>query len=66
MGSIQTFLTKGFIFGIIVFILFTIWGVGGGFSLTYELGKIMKGIPVWTYIVVALIVLTKLMFGGRR
>lgn len=59
-------LTAGVVIGLIYLIVFMIWGVGGGFSALYGIGKIMKQIPAWFYIVVALIWLTKSMFGSRR
>ena len=65
MAGFQTFVTATAVLGIMYFIVFVIWGAGGGFSLIYEMGKIMKQIPVWGYLVVSLIILTKLMFGGK-
>jgi ABC-type Na+ efflux pump permease subunit len=74
MGAFTTFFTKAFIIGIIVFIVFMIFGIGGGFSAIWKSGKIanqladiLSSIPVWFYVVIALIWLSKAMFsGGRR
>ena len=64
-GIFTTLFTAGMIAGIIYFIVFVIWGASGGFSAISQVGKVMAQIPAWTYIVVAIIVLVKLMFGGK-
>jgi F0F1-type ATP synthase assembly protein I len=62
----STLLTGSFITAIILLIVFLIWGAGGGFSTIAGVGSLMKQIPAWFWIVVAMIWLTKAMFGGNR
>jgi len=47
--NFMSFITKGLIFAVIAFILFAIFGVGGGFKATFELGKLFAKVPamVW-------------------
>lgn len=63
-GLVTTIFTAGLILGIIYFIVFVIWGASGGFSAISQVGKLMSKIPAWFYIIVALIWLSKSMFGG--
>lgn len=60
------FITKGFIFGIIVFILFSIWGGGGGFKVAWDIGAFMKKVPIWAWVGLSVIILFKMMVGGRK
>lgn len=48
-----SFLNAGAITAIMIFILFMIFGTGGGFSVIYDLGKFASTIPVWFWGVLA-------------
>lgn len=51
--SIQQFLTAGFIYALIAFIIFFIVGGGGGFEALYKFGGYLKMIPWWGYAIAA-------------
>lgn len=62
-SGFQTFITTGFVIAAIYFIVFFIFGLGGGFKATWNLGQLVSEIPVWFWLVLALF---WLFTAGRR
>lgn len=52
---LSAFLTAGTIYAILVFAGVVTWGAGGGFGLLYDMGKFMAKVPVWIWVLVALV-----------
>jgi hypothetical protein len=61
MASFQGIVNAGLFFGLMVFIVFMIVGTGGGFAALWKVGAVLKQIPAWGWIVVAIIVLMKML-----
>ncbi len=50
-GGAQLFITKAMVIGVLIFIFAMIFGVGGGFSTTWNLGQFVAKVPVWFWLV---------------
>jgi len=68
--SLQTFVTKGFIWGIIGLVIFLIWTAGGGATTIFNMGKItaqisgvLVKVPAIAWAGLAVIVVFKMLFG---
>lgn len=62
-GGLQAFVTSTFIFAFIILILFLIFGAGGGFKTTWNIGSFVAKVPVWVWVGIALLYLFSQMRG---
>lgn len=54
-GGITAFLNAGLIFALIYFIVFVVWGTGGGFKVLANVGHAMAQIPGLVWVIVGII-----------
>lgn len=64
-SAITAILNAAFLIAAIYFIVFVIFGFGGGFKLTYDVGKLAAQIPTWAWLGLGLIVLISLIRGKK-
>ncbi len=53
--AVQTILTGKFILAAILVVFVVIFGAGGGFITAFNLGEIVSKIPLWVWLILALI-----------
>jgi len=54
-GSLQAIFTARMVMAIMLFIVFIVFMSGGGFKTTFDLGNLVSQIPIWFWLVVALL-----------
>lgn len=56
-GNISAFITTAFLTGFLIFVFVMIFGAGGGFKTAFNLGKLVAAVPVWVWLVIAVVYL---------
>ena len=54
-GGIQAFINAPTIIAVIILIFVLMIGAGGAFEAAFDVGKFMKEIPIWFWVVLAML-----------